>query len=221
MHPTVFIVDDDPGVRESLRFLFESVRLRVETYDAPAAFLERLDPGRPGCLVLDVRMPGMGGLELLAEVRARGCELPVVFISGHGSVPVAVRAMQAGATDFLEKPVNDDVLIGTVQRAVARDLDRLGLRAEYVRVAARHARLTERERQVLALVVQGHPNKEIAARLDLSVKTVEAHRARVMEKMGADSLAGLVEVAIRYGLGQNPGTPRAFPDLPPEPPDAS
>lgn len=217
--PVVFVVDDDPDVRDSLRFLFESVGLRVETFATPVTLFDQLTPERPGCLVLDVRMPQMGGLELMAAIRRRGCDHPVVFLSAHASVPVAVRALQAGAAEFLEKPVNDEVLIGHVQRAVVRDLDRRRQRAQHVQVTERYAGLSERERQVLDRVVKGEPNKVIAAALGVSAKTVEAHRARVMEKMDAESLAALVSLAIRYGLGKNPWDRREIPDLPsgPEP----
>jgi len=198
--PTVFVVDDDPGVCDSLRYLLKSVRLRVETFDSPAVFLERIDPARPGCLVLDVRMPGIGGLDLLAALRERACDLPVVFVSAHGSVSLAVRAMQAGATDFLEKPVDDEVLIAAVQRAVTSDLDRRAEKAAQAGTVARYAALSAREREVLGLLVDGLANKEVAARLGLSPKTVEAHRAHVIEKMGAGSLAELVAIVVRLGL---------------------
>lgn len=202
--PTVFVVDDDPAVCDSLRFLFESVGLRTVCHASPTPFLERFESDGPGCLVLDVRMPRMGGLDLLAALRRRGCELPVVFITGHASVPLAVRAMEAGATHFLEKPVDDEVLVSQVQRAIARDARRRARETRRRRALENYATLTPREREVLDLVVAGQPNKAIAARLGLSEKTVESHRAHLMKKMGADSLAALVAAAIRWDLTGKP-----------------
>ncbi len=191
---TVFIVDDDEAVRDSLGWLMKTVGLATEVFASAREFLDRYDPRRPGCLVLDIRMPGMSGLELQEKLTEDAIPLPVVVITGHGDVPLAVRALKGGAVDFIEKPFNDQVLLDAVQRAIALDA---GRRQEYERnadIASRLASLTPREREVLELVVAGRANKVIAAELGVSQKTVEAHRARVMEKMEAQSLSELVRM---------------------------
>jgi FixJ family two-component response regulator len=199
--PTVFLVDDDPGLRESLPWLLESVGLAAETYATAADFLRAYDPERPGCLVLDVVMPGMSGLDLLDElVRRRAC-LPIIVLTSKADVPMAVRALQSGAIEFVEKRESEQRLIELIQRAIERDrLERLQ-RAERSRVMARMARLTSRERQVLQLVAAGQANKQIAAELGVASKTVETHRAAVMRKLEVDSLAMLVRLVAQVEAG--------------------
>jgi two-component system, LuxR family, response regulator FixJ len=194
--PTVFVVDDDPAMRQSLRWLIESVNVGVETYATAQDFLAAYDPDRPGCLVLDVRMPGMGGLDLQAELARREIEVPVIIITGYAEVPTAVRALKAGALDFIEKPFSDQLLLDRIQQAIASDRQARARRLERAALAARVGQLTPREREVMQLVVAGSSNREIAAELGLSVKTVEVHRARVMEKMKVDSLADLVRLVL-------------------------
>ncbi len=194
--PTVFVVDDDATVREGVQWLLESVELAAETYASAHDFLAAYDPGRPGCLVLDVRMPGLSGLEAQARLAARGGRLPVIVITGHADVPMAVRAMKAGAVDFLEKPFSDQVLLDAVQRALAADSECRKRRARRDGLRARLALLTVRERDVLDLVLAGASNKVIAARLDVSDRTVEAHRARVMEKTQAQTVAELARLVL-------------------------
>jgi FixJ family two-component response regulator len=191
--PVVFVVDDDEAVRESLRWLINSVNLGVEVFDSAADFLDGYAPGRPGCLVSDVRMPGLSGLDLQRELNRRGITLPVILITGHGDVPMAVRAMKQGAYDFVEKPFNDQVLLDLVQKAVAESVAAEATLALHAEVLGRIEQLTPREREVLGLIVAGETNKGIARTLDISLKTVEAHRAKVMEKMRAGSLAELMK----------------------------
>ena len=199
---TVFIIDDDQAVARSLRWLIETVRLKVETFASAQAFLDHYDASKPGCLVLDVRMPGMSGLELQERLAARsGYHPPIIFITGHGDVQMAVRAVQAGAFDFVEKPFNDQDLLDRIQRAIAHDAgqrDKEELRSQ---LKALFASLTPREREVLDLVVAGMSNKAIANTLGLSAKTVEVHRAKVMEKLHARSLSDLVKLAMQNQPG--------------------
>jgi two-component system, LuxR family, response regulator FixJ len=194
--PIVFIVDDDEAVRGSLQLLMKSVGLVPNTLGSAREFLDRYDPKQPGCLILDVRMPQMSGLELQERLNARGAVIPVIFITGHGDVAMAVEAMQAGAFDFVQKPFRDQDLIDRIQRALAKDRANRAILTERNLLQQRLESLTPREREVLALVSSGKPNKLIAADLGLSQRTVEIHRARVMEKMGADSLAQLVRMVM-------------------------
>jgi two-component system, LuxR family, response regulator FixJ len=194
--PIVFIVDDDEAVRNSLRLLVKSVGLTATASVSAQEFLATYDPLQPGCLVLDVRMPGMSGLELQQRLNLRGAVIPVIFITGHGDIPMAVKAMQQGAFDFLQKPFRDQELIDRIQRALEKDLANRAERGERSRIRERHATLTPREREVLALVTSGKANKVMAADLGLSQRTVEIHRARVMEKMRASSLAHLVRMVL-------------------------
>jgi two-component system, LuxR family, response regulator FixJ len=196
--PTVFIVDDDQAMRKSLHWLIESVGLSVETYPSAHRFLESYRPGRPGCLVLDMRMPGISGLELQEKLAQQQINLPVIIITGHGDVPMAVRAMKAGAVDFIEKPFNDQLLLDRIQHALEQDAEHRSTQAQREEVAARLTMLTPREREVMEMVVAGKPNKVVAAQLGVSAKTVEAHRARVMEKMQAKSLADLIRMVVGY-----------------------
>jgi len=194
--PTIFVVDDDEGVRNSIRFLLKSVGLATKTLASASEFLETYKPRQPGCLVLDVRMPGMSGLELQQQLNLRGAIIPVIFITGHGDIPMAVEAMQHGAFDFLQKPFRDQDLIDRIQRALERDAHNRAALAQHDRIRARFDSLTPREREVLALMTRGKPNKVMAAELGVSQRTVEIHRARVMEKTGAASLAQLVRMAM-------------------------
>ena len=194
--PTVFVVDDDNAVRNSLRLLLKSVGLASQPLGSAAEFLETYRTSQPGCLVLDVRMPGMSGLELQRELNLRGATIPVIFITGHGDIPMAVEAMQQGAFDFLAKPFRDQELIDRVQRALAKDGTTRTALEERERIRERLESLTPREREVLSLMTQGKPNKIMAHELGVSQRTVEIHRARVMEKSGASSLAQLVRMVM-------------------------
>ena len=185
--PPVHVVDDDEALRDSLRWLLESAGHRVATYASAEAFLETAAAEHGGCLLLDIRMPGMSGLELQDELKRRGHAIPIVFITGHGDVPMAVNAVKKGALEFIEKPFNAQALLAMVDHAL--DID-----AATRRVAARLGRLTKREREVMELVIAGKRNQDIAAELSISIKTVEAHRAGMMWKMGVDSLAELVQL---------------------------
>jgi two-component system response regulator FixJ len=194
LSPTVFIVDDDPAIRFAMQALMDSVHIPHEIYDSGDAFLENVGESRPGCLVLDIRMPGLGGLELQEELLRRGSTLPIIFITGHGDVPMAVEAMQKGAVDFIQKPFRDQELLDRIRQALRTDQARRHEQQQHAEVAERLARLTNREREVFDLVVTGKPNKVIAYELGVSQRTVEIHRARVMEKMQARSLADLVKM---------------------------
>jgi two-component system response regulator FixJ len=199
--PTIFVVDDDEAMRKSLAWLIGSVGLAVETFESAAAFLAAAPDDRPGCLVLDVRMPGMSGLELQDALARRGCNLPVIIITGHADVPMAVRALRAGAVDFIEKPFNDQHLLDRLHEALARSEKSCAERARRARVRALLARLTPRERQVADLVAAGKPNKVIAFEMDLSMKTVEVHRHNVMEKLELASVADLTRLLLEAGEG--------------------
>jgi FixJ family two-component response regulator len=196
----VFVVDDDLSVRKAIARLVRSVGLDVDTFASAQAFLARPLPDRPACVVLDLRMPGQSGLELQEALRLSGREIPIVFVTGHGDVPSSVRAMKAGAVDFLEKPFSDQALLDTVQRALERDERSRAGRAERERVQRRVDSLTPREREVLALVVAGRLNKQIAAALGAAEKTVKGHRGRMMQKMQAGSVADLVRMAEKVGI---------------------
>ncbi len=198
--PTVFVVDDDAAVRESLCWLVESAGLNAESYATAQAFLDAYDPRQPGCLVLDVRMPGLSGLDLQEQLAAQGIMLPVIIITGHGEVPMAVRAMKGGAIDFIEKPFSDQLLLDRAREAIAQDAQNRVEQARRAEVAARLALLTPREREVMEMVVSGKANKQVGASLGISQKTVEAHRAQVMRKTRADSLAELVQLAGTPGV---------------------
>ncbi|HMV01100.1 MAG TPA: response regulator [Rhodocyclaceae bacterium] len=189
--PVVYVVDDDPVARKSVSFLVGILDVEVCPLESAESFLAAYRPGLPNCLILDVRMPGMSGMELQSELLRRQIDIPIIFVSGHGDIPMAVRAMQSGALDFLTKPYSDQDLLERVQKALRLDVERKQRRRQQAAVRARLALLTQREVDVLQLVVKGMTNKEIAQSLTISVKTVETHRARVMEKMRAESLAGL------------------------------
>ncbi|MBI3461571.1 MAG: response regulator transcription factor [Planctomycetes bacterium] len=196
LQPTVFVVDDNSVTCGIIERLVQSLGLNVESYASAEGFLDAIDAERPGCLVLDVQLPGMNGLELQKELAARGIRIPVIFISGIVDVPTALRAMKANALDFLVKPFSSEVLLGCIQEAIQRDAqDRLN-QAPYHAVRTILSRLTSREREVMDLVVQGKPNKQIATQLGLSEKTVETHRAKLMRKVGAENVADLVRIAM-------------------------
>lgn len=198
--PTVFIVDDDPAIRKSLRWLIESVGLDVEAFASAQEFLAAYTADRPGCLVLDVRMRGMSGLELQDVLRERGCTIPVIIVTGYGDVPMAVRAMKAGAVYFIEKPVSDQVLLEQIERAIIEDARTRRGRSERRMIHQRIESLTPREREVLKLVVAGRSSREIADDLGVSPKTVDAHRAKIMQKMHARSVPHLIRMSLIDGM---------------------
>lgn len=195
--PTVFIVDDDHAVRDALRMLIKSVGLPVQVYASGDEFLGAWDAEMRGCVVADIRMPGMSGLEMQEALLQRGCRLPVIFITGHGDVPMAVEAMKAGALDFVQKPFRDQDLLDRINEGLQQERNLHQVEVEIEEISGRLAALTPRERQVLDRVVSGQPNKVIAMDLEVSQRTVEIHRARVMEKMQARSLAQLVQMMSR------------------------
>ena len=192
----VYVVDDDSSVRHLLRALFESVPLPVQAFDSAEAFLAAYNPGQPGCLIVDFRMPGMSGLTLTERLSKDAISLPIIMITGHGTVQTAVRAMRAGAVDVLEKPFRDDELLNRVHEALRRDREQRRHHEQSSKVHERIATLTAREREVLDLVVDGWLNKQIAEELGISEKTVEVHRAHVMKKLEADGVADLVKMAM-------------------------
>jgi two-component system response regulator FixJ len=195
--PAVFIVDDDAAVRDSLGLLLRSVGLIHESHSSASDFLETYDPARPGCLVLDVRMPGMSGLELQEELQKRHSTLPIIFLTAHGDVPMAVAAVKAGAVDFVQKPFRDQDLIDKIHHAINQDSRIREKLADRRKILSRIDSLTPREREVMDMVVDGKANKVIAIDLGLSQRTVEIHRARVMRKMNADSVSQLVQMVMR------------------------
>ena len=194
--PTVFIVDDDPAVREGLSALLAAKRYKVEAFASAEEFLGAVGDGRSGCVVADVRMSGMSGLDLQRELSRRALPIPAVIITGHGDVPLAVSALKAGAVDFLEKPFDSDAILASVEEALRRAGRRPETGFDRAAIAARAASLSAREREVMELVVAGQPNKVVAHRLGIAIRTVEIHRARVMEKLGARNLSELVRMAI-------------------------
>ena len=195
----VFVVDDDASMRRSLDTLLRSVGLEVQLFPSAQEFMRAERPDAPGCLVLDVRLPGMSGLAFQEEVAKAGVALPVIFITGHGDVPMTVRAMKAGAVEFLTKPFDDQVLLDAVNAAIERDRARRRDAAGLTGLQGRYRTLTEREREVMKLVVAGQANKQIAAELELSLVTIKVHRGQVMRKMQARSVAELVRMADRLG----------------------
>lgn len=200
MLSTVFVVDDDPAFCRSLRLLLYSAGLHVEDHCCAESFLAAYDPQRPGCLVLDVRMAGLSGLELQAHLAAKQLRIPIIFITGHGDIPMAVEAVKAGAIDFIEKPFNDQVLLERIQQAMEQDARRRQEEHKWSACVARLERLTAREKEVMQLVAAGRSNKQIAAQLSISHRTVEIYRARVMEKLGVESLSALVRIAMSYEI---------------------
>jgi two-component system response regulator FixJ len=203
--PTAYVVDDDESIRSLWQWLLGSNGIAVQTFATATAFIDAYRRGDAGCLVLDVRLPGMSGPELQSYLRREALEIPIVFVSAHGDVPTAVNAIKGGAVDFIQKPFDYREALAIVRRALERDAQEQGRRARREQLSGRLAALTERERGVLQRVIEGKPNKVIAAELEISVKTVEAHRARVMEKMGVDSVAELVQRIIGFSLMEAPG----------------
>lgn len=197
---TVFVVDDDDAVRDSLAMLLRSVGLPVEAFSSGIAFIDRFRPDLTGCLVLDIRMPKMSGLEVQQKLLELGSNLPVIFITGHGDIPMAVQAIKEGAADFIQKPFRDQDLLDRIHVALEQDTRQRSADTQRAVLTTRYESLTDREREVMLMVVAGKANKVIALDLDLSQRTVEIHRARVMEKMQARSLADLVKMAIDLGV---------------------
>lgn len=198
--PTVFVIDDDDSMRRSLDSLLRSVGLEVRLYASAAEFMRAVRPDAPSCLVLDVRLPGMSGLTFQQELAKAGIAMPVIFITGHGDVPMTVRAMKAGAADFLTKPFDEQALLDAVDAAIAQDRARRSDATRLAELEGRYRALTEREREVMKHVVAGQANKQIAAELGLSLVTVKVHRGQVMRKMAAKSVADLVRMADALGL---------------------
>src|SRR2546426_1498079 len=211
--PIVFVVDDDISVRESLEALIRFVGWKPETFASAEEFLTRLRPVAPCCLVLDVSLPELNGLELQKLIATDRIDMPIIFITGHGDIPMTVQAMKAGAVEFLTKPFGDDVLLSAIRNAIERSQATLGREAEIRALRDCYASLTPRERQVMALVAAGLLNKQVGGELNISEITVKAHRGQVMRKMKADSLADLVTMAARLRLARAPGP------NPPRPPD--
>jgi FixJ family two-component response regulator len=195
--PVVFVLDDDLSVREALRSLIRSVGLVCETFGTTAEFLRHPRPDKPACLVLDVELPGGSGLDLPTELREHGADLPIIFITGHGTIPMSVRAMKAGALEFLTKPFSEQELLDAIHHALVRDREARAVRAEQDALREQFAKLTARERDVFGLVVTGRMNKEIASDLGTAEQTIKQHRGRVMQKLGARSVADLVHFAKR------------------------
>jgi len=193
---TVFLVDDDAGVRQGLRFMLRAAGYCVEAFPSAHAFFEDYDPRRSGCLLLDVQMPHMSGLELQQRLNLRGWRIPVIFITGHGTVPLAIAAMKAGAFDFIEKPLREDSLLESIERALHGSDKAYEERLERATLQSRAALLTPREREVFELVAAGEPNKVIAGRLGISFRTVELHRAHIIEKLQARSLSDMIRMAM-------------------------
>lgn len=199
LDPTVFVVDDDLDMRNSLKWLIESIGLPVEAFVSAEAFLETYHPARPGCLVLDVRMPGMGGLRLLEQLTEAGAGLPVILLTGHGEVSMAVQALKSGAFDFIEKPAAHQRILDRVQDALAADREQRARAVERAAFRERFAQLTQREREVLHRLVDGESNKTIAHGLDISERTVEKHRERLMSKMEVRTVAHLIRLVVEHG----------------------
>jgi FixJ family two-component response regulator len=198
--PVVYIVDDDQMVRESLEWLLQSVRLPVQLYQDGHSFLDAYQPGTPGCVVLDVRMPGINGMDLHRLLRERDPDIPVIVVTGHADVPMAIRAMKDGAFEFVEKPYNDQYMLERVQAAIAHHRDLWREREEESALRLRFEELTPRERQVMQAVLRGHANKRIAADLGISIKTVELHRTHLMNKLEVRTATELVRLAIKAGV---------------------
>jgi FixJ family two-component response regulator len=198
--PVVFVVDDDPSVRRAIKRLVESVGLRVELFGSAQEFLGSERPDSPNCLVLDIRLPGMSGLDFQRELAEAGIRIPIIFITAHGDIPMTVRAMKAGAVEFLTKPFRDQDLLDAIQQGLERDRTRRAQQAEVATLRGRFESLTPGERKVLPLLVSGRPNKQIAAEIGTSEATVKVHRSQLMRKMSADSLPELVRMSEKIGI---------------------
>jgi FixJ family two-component response regulator len=205
-HPKVYIVDDDPDMRDSLRWLMKTVGLGAESFPSAESFLKDFAPNGPGCVLLDVRMPGTSGLDLLEQLVARGEGMPVIFITAYADVPMAVRALKSGAVEFVEKPFNRQTLLDKVQRAIKYDTERRGRQAANEVFLAKFRTLTPKEREVLELIKEGRPNKDIATRLEITPRAVELRRSSLMRKLGARSLVELLRLTVVQEL--EPGKQR-------------
>lgn len=207
--PVVYLVDDDEAVREAMTWLLGTVGLAVRPFASGQEFLDALGPvDAPGCIVLDVRMPGKSGLEVQQELKAASCPLPIIILTGHGDAPMAARAIKDGAFDFLEKPFNNQALLDTIQKAIHESEARIRARQHRDEIARRIESLSEREHQVLGLIIKGKSNQEMADELDISRRTVEVHRANLMEKMAATSIADLMRAAFAVDLFDASGAGR-------------
>jgi len=206
--PTAFVVDDDEAIRTLWRWLMESNGIGVRTFATAPEFIEQYDPAAPGCLVLDLKLPGMSGLELQDYLVRNRIDIPIVIVTGHADVPTAVTALKSGAVDLIEKPFSYRDVLSVVRKAFARDAENRERRARDEQTRVRIASLTDRERAVLQRVMEGKANKVIAGELDISIKTVEAHRAKLMEKMAVGSVAELVQVALGFSLMDGPSQAR-------------
>ena len=200
--PTVFVVDDDPSVRRATERLVRSIGFHVQTFASAKEFTDHARAEGPACLVLDVDLPGLSGLDLQRSLTQSGVRIPIIFITGHGSIPMSVRAMKEGAVEFLTKPTRPRDLLAAIRAAIERDRASLGARRQADSLHERYARLTAREREVMAHIVAGRLNKQIAADLATSERTIKFHRAHIMQKMEADSVAALVRMAAELGLTQ-------------------
>lgn len=194
---TVFVVDDDESIRHSLRYLLESVKLKVETFESADHFLQQVNTDQAGCLILDVRMPGMTGMELQEALLARTSTLPIIILTGHGDVPMAVRAMSKGSFDFVQKPFNGPQLLERVRAAIAHSQQLLADKTSHLEIKSRYETLTRREKEVMEMIIAGKANKVIAYDMEVSMRTVEVHRHRVMEKMQVRSVADLIHLAMQ------------------------
>jgi FixJ family two-component response regulator len=209
--PIVFVVDDDPSMRPAMESLIRSIGLRVKSFPSAHDFLHYERPDAPACLVLDVRLPGLSGLDLQHELLSAGNAIPIIFITGHGDIPMSVQAIKAGAADFLTKPVDSEALLSAVRAAIEQDVSAHQARAEIAGFEHRLATLTSREREVLAAVVKGKLNKQIAGDLGIVEQTVKFHRARIMERMQARTVAELMHIAARLGIEAAASETRATP----------
>lgn len=203
----VYLVDDEFAIRDSLTLLIESTGRKVKSFDSASAFLKNYDHEKPSCLILDVRMPSMGGLELQEELSKRNINIPIIFISGNADIPDSAKAFRAGALDFLEKPFDNGTLLDRIDEALKKDIDARAQSIQKQKIQDCFNRLTTREKEVLQLIINSHSNKEAAKILDISPRTIDAHRARVMEKMQAENVAALVTMVMSYELLNKPFTP--------------